>query len=394
MRKSIAVVLAIGVLGLSPAPDSAGDEFDDAFQAIEEEMDRTQKAVDESMQAVMQALDAQWQAMVAAEEARWKALEAEVEAKWDAFVGSTKVEWVDYSADRDARSRVNYEAGQVVVEVLIPADSVTVPAVAEPVPTKLPAEALKKIEEQVEKIVAPDPATGAPAIENQVKTADDKPLTQENAKEFVEKEVAPKAVVEPQVIKGKDGVDRRKARVVIPMIPQHLYVRAAKYKELVLREAAANDLEPQLVFAVIQTESYFNPRARSPAHAYGLMQLIPRYGALEAYTYLEGTKKIVTPEYLYVPENNVRLGVAYLHLLKTRYYGTIVDPEKREVLVVASYNWGPTAVRRKVVDKVPVDGLTASELRQELDQRAPQETRDYLVRVTNRKPIYDGLVGM
>ena len=46
-----------------------------------------------------------------------------------------------------------------------------------------------------------------------------------------------------------------------------------RYTELVEREAAEFDLEPNLVYAIIKTESGFDPQARSHADAMGLMQL-------------------------------------------------------------------------------------------------------------------------
>ena len=388
---SFRFLFALGALGLAlvlPARTPA-DEVDDAFDAIERQMD-----------GAMAAVEAQWNAMVAAEEAKWAKLQAEVEAKWDSFVAPSQKEWVEYSDDRDTRARVDYEQGQVVVEVLVPAETVKalpkeepapLPKV-EPAPVQLPPQAVAKIEEEVKKIARPDPGRVIGPVESQVKTAKGEPVTEKNAEAFVRKEVVPKAVIEPQVVKGKDGVERRKVRVAVPMIPEHLYVRAAKFKDIVFRESEKYQMEPQLVFAVIHTESYFNPRARSPAMAFGLMQLIPNAAALESIEFLEKKRRLVDPEYLYVPENNVLLGATYLHLLSTRYYGRIEDPEKRQILMVASYNWGVGNVRSKLIKFAPPGSVTQEELLREIERRAPQETRDYVTRVTSRKQIYDGLV--
>ena len=46
-----------------------------------------------------------------------------------------------------------------------------------------------------------------------------------------------------------------------------------RYTDLVEQEAAQFDLDPGLVYAVIKTESGFDPEARSHADAMGLMQL-------------------------------------------------------------------------------------------------------------------------
>ena len=98
--------------------------------------------------------------------------------------------------------------------------------------------------------------------------------------------------------------------------------------EAVIDEAsAAYGVSADLVKAVIQTESAFNPVAVSPVGALGLMQLMP-----------------VTAAYLGVadpfdPRQNVHGGVKYLSMLLDRFNGNVA-------LALAGYNAGPTAVAR------------------------------------------------
>jgi hypothetical protein len=72
---------------------------------------------------------------------------------------------------------------------------------------------------------------------------------------------------------------------------------------LARRAAEREGLDPELVFAVIDVESNWNPRARSYKDARGLMQLLPstarRYG-------------VYNPVHLYDPETNLRAGTAHL----------------------------------------------------------------------------------
>jgi soluble lytic murein transglycosylase-like protein len=50
------------------------------------------------------------------------------------------------------------------------------------------------------------------------------------------------------------------------------------FGSIIYSEAMKNDLPPELVAAVVHTESRFVPTARSQAGAIGLMQLVPRTG--------------------------------------------------------------------------------------------------------------------
>jgi soluble lytic murein transglycosylase-like protein len=101
--------------------------------------------------------------------------------------------------------------------------------------------------------------------------------------------------------------------------------RARMYDSLIAEYAENHGIRPDLVRAVVQVESAFNPYARSPKGAQGLMQLMPataeQFGVKNAYN----------------PEENVRAGVAYLRQLLDRY-------DNDEELALAAYNAGPGAV--------------------------------------------------
>jgi soluble lytic murein transglycosylase-like protein len=87
------------------------------------------------------------------------------------------------------------------------------------------------------------------------------------------------------------------------------------------------DLDPALVLAVIEVESGFNPVARSPKNAQGLMQLIPetaqRFGVRDVWDH----------------EQNLRGGMAYLRWLLDYFKGDVR-------LALAGYNAGEASVLR------------------------------------------------
>jgi soluble lytic murein transglycosylase-like protein len=119
------------------------------------------------------------------------------------------------------------------------------------------------------------------------------------------------------------------------------------YDALVKEHATRQSLRPELVRAVIQVESGFNPRALSNKGAMGLMQLMP------------ATARELGVRDAYDPAENIRGGTAYLRQLLDRYDGN-------EELALAAYNAGAGAVDR-YGRQVP----------------AYRETRDYVRRVSS-----------
>jgi soluble lytic murein transglycosylase-like protein len=101
----------------------------------------------------------------------------------------------------------------------------------------------------------------------------------------------------------------------------------ARYDPLVVEHATRHAIRPELVRAVIQVESGFNPLARSPKGAIGLMQLMPQ------------TARELGVDDPYDPAQNIRGGTAYLKQLLTKYRGN-------EELALAAYNAGSGAVDR------------------------------------------------
>ncbi|MEA3277447.1 MAG: transglycosylase SLT domain-containing protein [Pseudomonadota bacterium] len=100
-----------------------------------------------------------------------------------------------------------------------------------------------------------------------------------------------------------------------------------RIETLVRQLAPRYGLAPELVLAIVEVESNFNPRAQSPKNAQGLMQLIPetaaRFGVTDPWD----------------PQQNLHGGMAYLRWLLDRFSGDLV-------LALAGYNAGENAVER------------------------------------------------
>lgn len=103
--------------------------------------------------------------------------------------------------------------------------------------------------------------------------------------------------------------------------------RKKKIADLVKKVAPRFAVEPELALAVIATESNFEPDARSPKDARGLMQLIP---ATAARFNVRNSFDI---------QENMRGGLTYLRWLLAYYQGEVA-------LVAAAYNAGEGTVDR------------------------------------------------
>lgn len=134
--------------------------------------------------------------------------------------------------------------------------------------------------------------------------------------------------------------------VNIPMVRDHLMIRAAKYRELVDHAAKKYDLSKNLIYAIMKVESDFNPFAISHAGAVGLMQVVPSTAGSDVHLYLKGKKGKPTVDQLLQPPTNITYGSAYLHMLETRLMPGINNRASQEYCVIAAYNGGPGAVLR------------------------------------------------
>jgi membrane-bound lytic murein transglycosylase C len=135
-------------------------------------------------------------------------------------------------------------------------------------------------------------------------------VTEENKEEFAREIIQTKSVVKEELETKKGKMI--KAWVKFPLVPDHLRIRAQWYLDPVRKQAKRFGISVPVALAVMHTESYFNPKAMSPVPAYGLMQLVPRAGALDAYRYVYKVEKIVSADYLYDPVNNIELGCGSL----------------------------------------------------------------------------------
>ena len=104
-------------------------------------------------------------------------------------------------------------------------------------------------------------------------------------------------------------------------------VTNAGFDELIRSASDRYNVDPNLIRAIIKTESDFNINARSNKGAMGLMQLMP------------DTARLHNVSDAYDPNENVEGGVRHLRMLLERYQGNLE-------LSLAAYNAGAGAVEK------------------------------------------------
>lgn len=144
-----------------------------------------------------------------------------------------------------------------------------------------------------------------------------------------------------------------------------------KYQAFVEEYAQANRIEPSLLYAIIRTESHFDPYASSNMDARGLMQVQPE-------TARDCAKELklsnFTADDLYDPETNIRLGSYYFKKLLRLYNGNIKN-------AIAAYNAGPGNVDKWLADPNNVQNGTLVKI-------PFSETKHYVEKILSAMEYY------
>jgi membrane-bound lytic murein transglycosylase C len=400
---------------------------EDGFEALDALLEAQFQYTDDTLEADYQALDA------ALKNAHQR-FRNEIEGVWGEgeVVLPGKSAWVDYSLNRKLRRRFDFEKGFVQIERIFKEDSeldnVTreIQAAVQAAVVDTGADLSSK--DTLWQYASQDLQLRAVTVENPVDTSQipimadllDVPesaavlnvlkkamgpvrqsleLSPQQAPPSVQTgSVTDKQAIRPEMTATLIALanDQKKIIVTIPLRHDYLSSAAAAYQSKVLTEAVRQGLPPSLLYAIMETESHFNPRARSHVPAFGLMQLVPASGGVDAYQHLYGEKLVLGPDYFYNADQNVELGAAYLNLLNTRYLKRISNSLSRTYCVIAAYNTGPGNVARAFVDSKSVlvaaekiNKLTPEAVFEQLVQRLPyKETRHYLQKVTSAQKKY------
>ena len=358
-----------------------------------------------------------------------------VEKKWDTYKESTSKSYVTYSKDLSSRTIVDFEKGEVTIELIVDEEDPKYDSYDSKYDLDLDKQFANRdkihknllsintrllniitmvVLQSDEEEASSDESVNysfAKRLSNLLKEKGDdgQPILKDQLVDAGGKAVegvgntlsAAKDLIGDQTKKvrmhfAKDGKKRTIISIKIPLSDDHMKKRRERYKELIEIEARRFNIPTEIALAIAETESAFNPKAKSHVPAYGLMQLVPKTGARDAYQWIYKKDKFITGRYLYKPRNNVELGCAYLSMIRHHYFSDIRDDERAYLCAIPAYNAGVGNVSKALIDKTNIkeaskkaNKMNKDELYDKLySDLKSNEAKNYLKKVWTRKENY------
>lgn len=376
MYASTAILLLLFITGIA----SAQNTFDEFQQQQQEALEEFSQLDQEGM--VLD--DMAFEQYRAEQEALFNAFREEMEQKWGDFRQRTQKNWVEYLQNGSVRWDVDFEEGTVEIEV-IAEDGETEDDLREKI-----REAIVDLStNRGSRSEMPDDSEEVldePVLSGQLDLKD-----ADNVDELA-REASDEAELH---IKNSQQV-RRIMRVNLTLVPDHIRTRAELFQQYLAKYTEQYNQDPALILAIIHTESFFNPVARSHANALGLMQIVPTTAGRDVYRVLRNKDGVPTPDLLFDPDNNLLFGCTYYDILTTRYIRGVESPVVLEYMAISAYNTGAGNVARAYTGSTNVrqavaraNQMTDQENFDHLIANLPyEETRNYLQKVTERRERY------
>ena len=357
-----------------------------------------------------------------------------VEKKWDTYKESTSKSYVTYSKDLSSRTIVDFEKGEVTIEVIVDEEDpkydsyeskydldidkqfankyktnkktlsirtrllniITMFVLQDDEDTNSDGSSNSSFVKQLSKLLKEKGDDGQPILKDQLVDAGGKAVEGVGNTLSAAKDLISDKTKKVRMHFAKDGKKRTIISIKIPLSDNHMEKRRERYKELIEIEARRFNIPTEIALAIAETESAFNPKAKSHVPAYGLMQLVPKTGARDAYQWIYKKDKFITGRYLYKPRNNVELGCAYLSMIRHHYFSDIRDDERAYLCAIPAYNAGVGNVSKALIDKTNIkeaskkaNKMNRDELYNKLySDLKSNEAKDYLKKVWTRKENY------
>ena len=340
-------------------------DFDSEFAAAQEEMlemeaefERTKLAQQNEFKTYSETLQKEYDDY-----------KNEINEFWRKPELSSKRKWVSYSEDKQSRSKVDFVVSKNTQEV---------------VETDPLQRRIAQLKRQIPVVIDVKPILQNVIFEKQPTKNDVMQYTKNTVKKN-------KIKVRTSKLEHKNVYT-----MTVPLPKDTMLRKSKEYESEIVKNAQRFSIPIPLVFAIMHTESNFNPFAKSHIPAFGLMQIVPRSAGRDVYQYLFKKKGQPTASYLYNGANNIEMGSTYLYILYYRYLRKIKNPESRLYCSIAAYNTGAGNIawaftRKNNMNRAApkINAMTPDEVYQHLLENLKyDEPKHYLRRVKKRMSAY------
>ncbi|MEA3373653.1 MAG: murein transglycosylase domain-containing protein [Campylobacterota bacterium] len=329
----------------------------------------------------------------------------ELRTHWEEPKLSSQKTWVSYTPDQKTRSSVDFEKNEIIIETVA-----NNPDIAH---YNLHNALRKTVNINTKHAFENDPLQRRLVKIKKPKNVMSQPLESEPILSNVIFKQAPtrqeldtyvKHTLKATNITAKPSRQVKHAQVYsarIPLPKNTIHKRSMLYQKTVAEFSHRFELPAPLIFAVIHTESSYNPFAKSHIPAYGLMQIVPHSAGADTYIFLHKKKRLPSPQYLYDSRKNIEMGSAYLHILYYRYLKDISDENSRLYCAIAGYNTGAGNVAyafsgtynvKNAIAKI--NSMSPNDVYQYLQKHLRyNEPKVYMQRVVSRMVVYHKAYG-
>lgn len=383
------ISLFLSSLLLAQSADDFKNRQMEAFEAQKNEFDSYKRTLEDEFNTYQESLQKEYEEY-----------KKELNILWEEPVMSTKKRWVAYSEDKKTRTNVDFKNETIVVQTIASSEEEAKEKLKKALATVVTVDTKKAhesnpLEQRLAKIKKPAFVVDAQIEPEPILSTVifDKEPSKDTLIAYVEKNVQNKNI---QSIESKKVKNTKIYTLNIPMPPDAMLKRSKIYKDEIQKQASRQKVPDSLVFAIMHSESSFNPMAKSHVPAYGLMQIVPKTAGVDSYLFLYKEKKLLSSSYLYDSKNNITIGSAYLHILYYKYLSKITNPLSRLYCTIAAYNtgagnvaWAFTKTNNMHKAAPLINALTPDEVYDALLRDLKySEPKEYLKKVSKRMLSY------
>jgi len=364
----------------------------------------------ENGQSEVDKMKAEFEAMKADEQQKFDDYQASLDKAFNNYKKSLKKywtdpklssqkKWVSYTKDEKTRSEVDFKNNMLSVETVASSKEEALKNLQKRLAFTLGANTQDVVKEDVLQnkvyMLSKKSDTSKASIDNKPILA---PVMFKKKPSKKELELYAKFLLSKLEVKKKNSKVKYSNiyKISVPLPSNTTLKRSKVYLDDVIKESKRFNIPLPLVFAVMQTESDFNPFAKSHIPAFGLMQIVPKSAGVDTYNFLYHSKRRPSATYLYNSKNNIEMGSAYLHILYYRYLKKIKDPQSRLYCTIAAYNtgagniaWAFTKTHNMNKAAPKINRLNSKQVYKHLlSNLRYDEPKQYLKRVTKRMSAF------